>query len=167
MLTLIFNWLFRYAEDASFSDCVRAVLPAVLGERGGKGGREKCCVLCCVLCWDACVLCIVLCCVMRAVVLWPSTASYCLLHSFCTASAQLLHSFSAQHELTRSQPPNLPTSQPPNPAVLDRIDLSSASDRKELIKRATMTYVGSLLYGFYSNSVCVARLIYVFHHTET
>ena len=114
MLTLIFNWLFRYAEDASFSDCVRAVLPAVLGERGGKGGREKCCVLCCVLCWDACVLCIVLCCVMRAVVLWPSTASYCLLHSFCTASAQLLHSFSAQHELTRSQPPNLPTSQPPN-----------------------------------------------------
>ena len=63
MLTLLFNWLFRYAEDASFSDCVRAVLPAVLGERGGKGGREKCCVLCCVLCWDTCVLCDVLCCV--------------------------------------------------------------------------------------------------------
>ena len=39
---------------------------------------------------------------MRAVVLRPPTASYAAsLHSFYTA---LLHSFSAQHELTRSQP---------------------------------------------------------------
>ena len=134
---------FRYAEDASFSDCIRAVLPAVLGERGGKrkGGREKCCVVCCVVCcvlyWDACVLC----CVMRAVVLRP-------LHTFYTPSSHLLYTPSTQHKLTRSNPA-------PNPTVVDRIDLSSASDRKELIKRATMTYVEESLYGFYY-SVCGA-----------
>ena len=75
---------FKYAEDASFSDCIRAVLPAVLGERGGKRKMLRS-VLCSVLCIVLGCVCVVLCDARGSL-----AASTHLLHTFFAPS---LHTF--------------------------------------------------------------------------